>query len=72
MPRPKYFTLNKVSFHNTMPWRPVGVIRVLQTFIKLHNYFSVDGLLRPIIGCAGNDISHWFELKTTFVSEKII
>uniref|UniRef100_A0A8C7FYU4 Uncharacterized protein n=1 Tax=Oncorhynchus kisutch TaxID=8019 RepID=A0A8C7FYU4_ONCKI len=49
MPPPKYFTLNKVSFHNTMPWRPVGVIRV------------------PIIGCARNDVSHWFELKTTFV-----
>uniref|UniRef100_A0A674BK57 Cytochrome b5 domain containing 1 n=1 Tax=Salmo trutta TaxID=8032 RepID=A0A674BK57_SALTR len=59
MPRPKYFTPNEVSFHNTMPWRLVGVILVYDLTL-LVNYFKGE-LLDEF------DISHWFELKTTFI-----
>ncbi|CAF0858907.1 unnamed protein product [Brachionus calyciflorus] len=62
--RPKYFTPNEVSVHNTAKdiWVSfLGKVYDLTLYVDSH---SGDPMLKPIIDAAGQDISHWFDPKT--------
>ncbi|MBN3314793.1 CB5D1 protein, partial [Atractosteus spatula] len=64
MRRPKYYTPNEVSLHNTVEdlWVSyLGKVYDLTPLVKEH---QGDVLLKPIIESAGKDISHWFNPKT--------
>ncbi|XP_048883211.1 cytochrome b5 domain-containing protein 1 [Brienomyrus brachyistius] len=71
MHRPKYFTPKEVSLHNTIEdiWVSyLGTVYNLTPLVKEHRG---DVLLRPIVECAGKDISHWFDPKTKDVQTHI-
>ncbi|TRY94231.1 hypothetical protein DNTS_028576 [Danionella cerebrum] len=63
MERTKYFTPKEVSLHNTIKdlWVSyLGKVYDLTPLVEEHNG---DVILKPIIECAGKDISHWFVPK---------
>lgn len=64
MRRSKYFTPNEVSLHNTLGDLWVSYLGKVYNLTPLVNEFKGDVLLKPIIECAGKDISHWFDPKT--------
>ncbi|KAM4611689.1 cytochrome b5 domain-containing protein 1 [Polymixia lowei] len=64
MPRPKYFTPNEVSVHNTADDLWVSFLGKVRDLTPLVKEFKGDVLLMPIIECAGKDISHWFDSNT--------
>ncbi|KAG5852061.1 cytochrome b5 domain-containing protein 1 [Anguilla rostrata] len=64
MHRPKYFTPNEVSLHNTIGDIWVSYLGKVRDLTPLVNEYKGDVLLKPMIECAGKDISHWFNPKT--------
>jgi len=62
--RPKYYTPNEVSVHNTPKDLWVSFLGKVYNLTPLCQQFAGDTLLRPIITAAGKDISHWFHPKT--------
>lgn len=70
-PRPRYFTPNEVSIHNTAKdcWVSfLGKVYDLTPFIEAN---AGDILLKPIIEMAGQDISHWFDPKAKDIKKHI-
>ncbi|XP_059377611.1 cytochrome b5 domain-containing protein 1 isoform X2 [Carassius carassius] len=64
MRRPKYFTPNEVSVHNTLNDIWVSYLGKVYDLTPLLEEYKGDVLLKPITECAGKDISHWFDPKT--------
>ncbi|XP_076019337.1 cytochrome b5 domain-containing protein 1 [Genypterus blacodes] len=64
MERPKYFTPNEVSAHNTPEDLWVSFLGKVCDLTPLIDQCKDDVLLRPIIECAGKDISYWFNTDT--------
>ncbi|NP_001017684.1 cytochrome b5 domain-containing protein 1 [Danio rerio] len=64
MRRSKYFTPNEVSLHNTINDIWVSYLGKVYDLTPLLEAYKGDVLLKPIIECAGKDISHWFDPKT--------
>lgn len=64
MLRPKYFTPKEVSVHNTLDDIWVTYMGKVYNLTPLVEEHKGDVLLKPIIECAGKDISHWFDPKT--------
>uniref|UniRef100_A0AAY5KIZ1 Cytochrome b5 domain-containing protein 1 n=1 Tax=Esox lucius TaxID=8010 RepID=A0AAY5KIZ1_ESOLU len=64
MLRPKYFTPKEVSLHNKPDDLWVSYLGKVYDLTPLMKEFQGDVLLKPIIECAGKDISHWFDPKT--------
>ncbi|KAG7464641.1 hypothetical protein MATL_G00167750 [Megalops atlanticus] len=64
MHRPKYFTPTEVSQHNTVGDIWVSYLGKVYDLTPLVNEHKGDVLLKPILECAGKDISHWFNSKT--------
>ena len=62
--RPKYYTPNEVSVHNTPKDLWASFLGKVYNLTPLCQQFAGDTLLRPIITAAGKDISHWFHPKT--------
>lgn len=60
------FTLNNkvLNDNDRMRFRSFTAVVLIRLFCVL----SGDVLLKPIIECAGKDISHWFDPKTKDVS----
>ncbi|XP_053485147.1 cytochrome b5 domain-containing protein 1 isoform X2 [Ictalurus furcatus] len=63
MPRPKYFTPNEVSVHNSIGDLWVSYLGKVYNLTPLLQEYKGDVLLKPIIESAGKDISHWFDPK---------
>nr|AAI55726.1 Cyb5d1 protein [Danio rerio] len=68
MRRSKYFTPSEVSLHNTINDIWVSYLGKVYDLTPLLEAYKGDVLLKPIIECAGKDISHWFDPKTKDVS----
>jgi predicted heme/steroid binding protein len=69
--RPKYFTPNEISYHNSGKdlWVSfLGKVYDLTPYV-LQN--AGDVLLKPIIDSAGQDISHWFDPKTNDIRKHV-
>lgn len=66
--RPKYYTPNEVSVHNTLKDLWVSFLGKVYDLTPLCEKNAGDVLLKPIIEAAGKDISHWFDKKTKDVS----
>lgn len=64
MSRPKYFTPNEVSVHNTMKDLWVSFLGKVYDLTPLCQKHGGDVLLKPIVAAGGKDISHWFDKKT--------
>ncbi|XP_002129145.2 cytochrome b5 domain-containing protein 1-like [Ciona intestinalis] len=62
--RPKYFTPNEVSLHNTIKDVWVSYLGKVYDLTPLCDEYAGDILLKPIIASAGKDISHWFDSNT--------
>ncbi|XP_068699599.1 cytochrome b5 domain-containing protein 1-like [Montipora capricornis] len=62
--RPKYYTPNEVSIHNTLKDLWVSFLGRVYDLTPLCEKNAGDVLLKPIIEAAGKDISHWFDKKT--------
>lgn len=62
--RPSFFTPGEVSLHNTIRDIWVSYLGKVYNLTPLCEEYSGDVLLKPIIGNAGKDISHWFDEKT--------
>ncbi|KAL4631465.1 cytochrome b5 domain-containing protein 1-like [Arapaima gigas] len=64
MQRPKYFTPKEVSQHNTLEDLWVSFLGKVCDLTPLVTEHKGDVLIRPIVECAGKDISNWFCPKT--------
>eukprot|EP00794_Sanderia_malayensis_P015412 gene15412-16986_t len=64
MARPKYYTPNEVSIHNTLKDLWVSFLGKVYNLTPLCQTSSGEVLLKPIIAAGGSDISHWFDSKT--------
>jgi len=62
--RPKYYTPNEVSVHNTLKDLWVSFLGKVYDLTPLCDDYTGDVLLKPVIASAGKDISHWFDKKT--------
>jgi len=62
--RPKYFTPNEVSVHNTQKDIWVSFLGKVYDLTPLSVQHQGDVLLKPIIANGGKDLSHWFDKKT--------
>ncbi|XP_022109270.1 cytochrome b5 domain-containing protein 1-like [Acanthaster planci] len=62
--RPKYYTPNEVSVHNTLKDLWVSFLGKVYDLTPLCDDYAGDVLLKPVIASAGKDISHWFDKKT--------
>ncbi|XP_072036123.1 LOW QUALITY PROTEIN: cytochrome b5 domain-containing protein 1-like [Amphiura filiformis] len=69
--RPKYYTPNEVSVHNTLKDLWVSFLGKVYDLTPLAEKYSGDVLLKPVIACAGKDISHWFDKKTKDIRRHI-
>ncbi|CAH1774515.1 unnamed protein product [Owenia fusiformis] len=63
MVRPKFFTPNEVSVHNTLEDLWVSFLGKVYDLTPLCDVHKGDVLLKPIIQAGGTDISHWFNPK---------
>ncbi|KAK6177692.1 hypothetical protein SNE40_015743 [Patella caerulea] len=63
MGRPKYFTPNEVSVHNTIDDLWVSFLGKVYDLTPLCEKYKGDVLLKPILQTAGKDISNWFNPK---------
>lgn len=61
--RPKFFTPNEVAVHNTLKDCWVSFLGKVYDLTPLCERYQGDVLLKPIVGSAGKDISHWFDPK---------
>lgn len=64
MVRPKYYTPNEVSVHNTAEDIWSSFLGKVYNLTPLCDRHKGDVLLKPIIEAGGKDISHWFNQKT--------
>ncbi|XP_062505330.1 cytochrome b5 domain-containing protein 1-like [Corticium candelabrum] len=64
MSRPKFFTPDEVSVHNTAKDIWVSFIGRVYDLTTLCEANAGDVLLKPILSSAGKDISHWFDKRT--------
>nr|XP_032818192.1 cytochrome b5 domain-containing protein 1 isoform X3 [Petromyzon marinus] len=62
--RPRYLTPQEVSLHNVPEDAWVSFLGAVYDLTPLCDQYKGDLLLKPIIEAAGQDISHWFDLKT--------
>ncbi|XP_071498439.1 cytochrome b5 domain-containing protein 1-like [Diadema setosum] len=62
--RPKYYTPNEVLVHNTLKDIWISFLGKVYDLTPLCEKYEGSVLLKPIIACAGKDISHWFDRKT--------
>lgn len=69
--RPKYYTPNEVSIHNTINDLWVSFLGNVYNLTPLGEKFKGDMLFKPIIAAGGKDISHWFDRKTKDVRQYV-
>jgi len=62
--RPRYYTPNEVSVHNTLEDLWVSFLGKVYNLTPLCAKYQGDVFLRPIAISGGKDISHWFDSKT--------
>lgn len=62
--RPKYFTPNEVSIHDSQHDLWVSFLGKVYDLTPLSVKHDGNILLKPIIANGGKDISHWFDKKT--------
>ncbi|XP_070849680.1 cytochrome b5 domain-containing protein 1 isoform X1 [Chaetodon trifascialis] len=68
MERPTYFTPAEVAAHNTAADLWVSFLGKVCDLTPLMKRYKGDALLLPIMECAGQDISSWFDPETKDVS----
>ncbi|XP_070849681.1 cytochrome b5 domain-containing protein 1 isoform X2 [Chaetodon trifascialis] len=64
MERPTYFTPAEVAAHNTAADLWVSFLGKVCDLTPLMKRYKGDALLLPIMECAGQDISSWFDPET--------
>ncbi|XP_061421924.1 cytochrome b5 domain-containing protein 1 isoform X2 [Lethenteron reissneri] len=62
--RPRYLSPREVSLHNVPEDTWVSFLGAVYDLTPLCDQYKGDMLMKPIIEAAGQDISHWFDLKT--------